>query len=341
MSPAHASPVASVLGPLAITITVMTACGASEPNAVAATPDALETDFDLSPQPASTRVAALAWQPPTCPQVYRVRISETYPDGLEKMLRTQAEHSESFLAVGDDPTSSSSSTSSTWPPGPIPGDRVFLGRAAFRGPKTQERPLHREFALSAALAGPGSPDAGCYERTWDPVEDAVALGWPQLPARLAAIGETWSGARVEARCNRSACVDTVTRGGGPNNHLLPCTTMSWRERLDGIFTLGDSQVAVISSFWSDGHPLDEGLWSERTAVISVDHGRLLHSHTFIHHTYTGIERELRMDAVDACPGSLVAAGWSPDAAVLDARETLLAALAEPARPQDKTRDGAR
>ena len=339
--PLAPSSVASVLASLALT-----ACAQSEPAAPA--PDVLQTDFELSPQPAATRVAALAWHPPVCPQVYRVRIDETYPDGLEKMLRTQAEHSESFLAVGDEPassstssTSSTSSPSSPWPPGPIPGDRVFTGRAAFRGPRTQSRPLHREFALSAALAGPGSPDAGCYERTWDPVEDAVALGWPQLPGRLAAIGETWSGARVEARCNRSACVDTVTRGGGPNNHLLPCTTMSWRERLDGIFTLGEDQVAVISSFWSDGHPLDEGLWSERTAVVSVDHGRLLHSHTFIHHTYTGIERELRMDAVDDCPGGLVAAGWSPDAAVLASRETLLAALAEPARPQDKTKDGAR
>ena len=188
----------------------------------------------------------------------------------------------------------------------------------FRGPKTQNKPLPREFALSAALAGPASPDAPCYERTWDPVEDAVALGWPQLPARMAAVGETWVGARVEARCNRSACVDTKTRGGGPENHFRPCTTMSWRERLDGIYTLGAGQVAVISSFWSDGHPLDEGLWSERTAVVSVDSGRLLHSHTFIHHTYTGIERELRMDAVDDCPGGLVAAGWSPDAAVSSA-----------------------
>jgi len=339
------SPVASVLASLAMTaMATMTACAPSEPGAVAAAPDVLQTDFELAPLPAATRVAALAWQPPVCPQVYRVRIDETYPDGLEKMLRTQTEHSESFLAVGDEPRGAGPSTSSSsppWPPGPVPGDRVFTGRVAFRGPKTQNRPLHREFALSATLAGPGSPDAGCHERTWDPVEDAVALGWPQLPGRLAAIGETWSGARVEARCNRSACVDTVTRGGGPNNHFRPCTTMSWRERLDGIFTLGDVQVAVISSFWSDGHPLGEGLWSERTAVVSVDHGRLLHSHTFIHHTYTGIERELRMDAVDDCPGGLVAAGWSPDAAVLAARATLLAALAEPARPQDKTRDGAR
>jgi hypothetical protein len=124
--------------------------------------------------------------------------------------------------------------------------------------------------------------------------------------------------------------------------------MSWRERLDGLFELGEDRVAVISSFWSDGHPLDEGLWSERTAVVSVEHGRLLHSHTFIHHTYTGIEREVRVDAIDSCPGGLVAAGWSPDAAASDGREALLSALGSsgdrptgPGNRPDKTRDGTR
>ena len=315
------------------------ACAPGEPSGVA--PEVLQADFDLAPRPAATRVATLAWQPPVCPQVYRVRVDETYPPGLEKMLRAEAEHSESFMAVGAEP----GARADAWPPGPVPQDRVFTGRAVFRGPKTQQKSLHREFALSAALAGPASPDAPCHERTWDPVEDAVALAWPQLPARLAAVGETWRGARVEARCNRSACVDTKTRGGGRDNHFRPCTTMSWRERLDGIFELGageaDGRVAVISSFWSDGHPLDEGLWSERTAVVSVEHGRLLHSQTLIHHTYTGIEREVRVDAIDRCPGGLVAAGWSPDVAASDGRETLLSALAEPTRLQDKTRDGAR
>jgi hypothetical protein len=71
---------------------------------------------------------------------------------------------------------------------------------------------------------------------------------------------------------------------------------------------------VISSFWSDGQPLGEGLWSERTAVVAVDHGRLLHATAKIHHGYSGIEREVRIDAVDELPGGLVAAGWTPDPA---------------------------
>jgi hypothetical protein len=96
---------------------------------------------------------------------------------------------------------------------------VFVGELSFQGPRTANRPLQREFALSATLAGPASPDAACHERTWDAVEDAMALGWPQLPGRLTAVGETWTGARVESRCNRSACVDPETRGGGPRQRI--------------------------------------------------------------------------------------------------------------------------
>lgn len=288
-----------------------------------APPAALVEEFSLDPVVAPDRVVTLAWQAPaSCPQVFRVRIDERYPDGLEAMLRTRAEHSESWLAVAGPERALEG-----WPEGPVPEDRVFVGRSLFRGPKTQGRPLQREFALSATLAGPASPDAPCYERTWDPVEDAMALGWPALPGRMVAVGETWRGARVEARCNRSACVDPQTRAGGPENHHRPCTTMSWRERLDGVFRLGGERVVEISSFWSDGQPLEEGIWSERKALVSLEHGRLIHSETVIHHGYSGIEREVRVDAVDECAGGLVAAGWRADGATVAGRDALLTALA--------------
>ena len=291
-------------------------------------------EFDLTPRPAPARTAPLAWSAPAaCSQVYRVRIDETYPPGLAERLHTKAEHSESFLVI----TGPREGDRTSWPSGPVPKDRFFAGRLTFRGPKTQDRPVLREFALSAELAGPASPDAACMERTWDPAEDALALGWPQLPARLVARGETWRGARVEATCNRSACVDPKTGGGGRDNHFRPCATMSWRERLDGLYTLGDEQVAQISSFWSDGHPLGEALWSERSVVVSVEHGRLLHSQTLIHHGYSGIEREVRVDAIDGCPGGLVAAGWSPDPALVAARDALLAAAEAPGSGQNHSR----
>jgi hypothetical protein len=317
---------------LVVAFALAPACAEPDPNESAALVELAE--FDLAARPDPARAAPLAWQAPAaCPQVYRVRIDETYPPGLEERLHSKAEHSESFLVI----TGPREAERVSWPSGPVPKDRVFSGRLTFKGPKTQDRPVLRDFALSAELAGPASPDAACMERTWDPVEDALALGWPQLPARLVARGEIWRGARVEARCNRSACVDPKTGGGGKENHERPCATMSWRERLDGLFMLGDQQVAQISSFWSDGHPLGEALSSERNAVISVEHGRLLHSQTIIHHDYTGIERDVRVDAVDACPGGLVAAGWSPSEAVLAARDALLTAAAAPGTAQDPAR----
>lgn len=280
-------------------------------------------EFELQLAPSDAPAAHLAWQPPRCPLVYRVRVDETYPPGVAEYLNTRPEHSESWLAVEPAPADF------TWPPGPVPSDRVFAGSLVFTGPRTQHRPLRREFALSAALAGPASPDAACFERTWDPVEDALALGWPQLSARLTAVGESWTGARVESRCNRSACVDPETHGGGKTAHHLPCVTPSWRERLDGLGELatpdGPLRVAVISSAWTDGNPVGEGLSSERTAVVSLTDGRLVHAHARVHHGYSGIEREVRLDAVDTCPGSLVSAGWQPPASVVDARAAVLAA----------------
>ena len=311
----------AALSPALVSAVLLTAC-AAEADGEPAELVELGVEFDLAPRADPARAAPLAWRAPTrCPQVYRVRIDETYPPGLEERLHTRAEHSDSFFVIS----------------GPLAQGQEFVGRLVYRGPKTQDRPVLRDFAMSAELAGPASPDAPCRERTWDPVEDALALGWPQLPARLVARGETWRGARVEATCNRSACVDPKTGGGGRDNHFRPCATMSWRERLDGIYTLGDEQVAQISSFWSDGHPLGEALWSERSVVVSVEHGRLLHSQTLIHHGYSGIEREVRVDAIDGCPGGLVAAGWSPDPALVAARDALLAAAEAPGSGQNHSR----
>jgi hypothetical protein len=311
-----------------VALALLAACESEAP--ATASTSALEQEFGLTPAALGDRVAELGWQAPEpCPQVYRVRVDETYPEGLEARMHTRAEHSESWLVLAADADAKPEAR----PPGPVPEDRPFVGRTLFRGPKTQDRVLTRELGLSAALLGPASPDAPCFERTWDPVEDALALAWPRLPGRLTALGETWRGARVEARCNRSACVDPETRGGGPENHERPCATMSWRERLDALYRQGGAMVAEISSFWSDGHPLGDGIWSERSAVISVDHGRLLHSRTTIHHGYTGIEREVRLDAVDACAGGLVAAGWA-DSAAIGPRDQLLTELA--ARPGTRT-----
>lgn len=280
----------------------------------------------LSLLPAPTRVAFLAWQPPPrdCPLAYRVRVDDTYPPGFARVMHVEEEHSDAVLALGRGRLSEP--TEGTWPAGPVPEGRVFEGQLVYRGPRTAGRELLREWALSATQLGPASPDAACFERTWDPIEDALALGWPALPGRRVAVGEVWTGARVEGRCNRSACIDPETRAGGKEAHERPCATMSWRERLDGVYLLGDARVAAISSFWSDGHPLDTGVWSERVALVDADSGRLVRAEISIHHNFTGVERQIRLDAVDTCPGGLVAAGYTPPEATLAEREALVAAL---------------
>lgn len=299
-----------------------------------ASPLDLSAEYGLVLTDAPNAVAPLAWHAPAadCPLAYRVRVDETFPPGLEEFLHTKEEHSSSVLVLGSRFLSAPKNMSGeTWHEGPVPEDKPFAGQLVFRGPKTAGRELLREWAASATLVGPASPDAPCYERTWDPVEDALALGFPALPGRRVAVDEVWRGARVEGRCNRSACVDPATGAGGEEAHERPCATMSWRERLDGLYTLGGpagdaALVAQITSFWSDGQPLDKGVWSERVALVDVLRGRLLRAEVTVHHNFTGIERHVVIDAVDGCPGGLVAAGWAAPAAVVDERDNLKAAL---------------
>lgn len=302
-----------------------------------ATPVDLSADYDgLVLTDAPNAVAHLAWHSPRpdCPLAYRVRIDETFPPGLAEFLHTQEEHSQSLLVLGWGMRSSHGEKDmpdEQGPIGPVPKDRPFAGQLMFRGPKSSGRELLREWAASAELVGPAAPDAACYERSWDPVEDALALAFPQLPGRRVRVGEVWRGARVEGRCNRSACVDPDNGAGGAAAHERPCATMSWRERLDGLYTLAGAggevtTVAQLAGFWSDGQPLDKGVWSERTVLVDVDHGRPLRAEVFVHHNFTGIERHVVIDAVDTCPGGLVAAGWAAPQTVVDERAALTAAL---------------
>lgn len=305
----------------ALTAAVLACAPADEP-----APLDLEAEYGLSLSPAPTAIAPLAWQAPdeTCPLAYRVRVDETFPPGLAEFLHSQEEHSESVIVLGHGLMSKQ-----TWPAGPVPRGEVFAGQLTYRGPKTSGRELLREWALSAALIGPASPDAACYERTWDPIEDALSLGWPELPARRARVGEVWRGARVEGRCNRAACIDPETRGGGAKAHHMPCTTMSWRERLVGLYDLGGRggrTVAQIASFWSDGQALDIGIWTERTALVDVEAGRLLRAEVFVHHGFMNLERQIRIDAIDGCAGGLVAAGWAPPEHLIKERDALAGAL---------------
>ena len=263
--------------------------------------------LDLAPAP--TQAVDLRWRPPAaCPQVYRVTIDEDVPERHQRLTNTTPERSQSFLLLGADPA---------LPARPAPArpgeDDLWQGLQLFTGPRTHGREVRRELFLSGALVGPASPDAACFERTWDPLEDALALGWPRLPARLVARGEAWAGAKVEGRCNRAACVDPESGAGGPEVHHRPCVTMPWRERLEGIYDRGGERYAAISSYWSDGNPPGVGVSSERTALVATRSGRLVAAEAVIHHGFLKITRTVRIEAVDPCPGGLLAAGWQPPA----------------------------
>jgi hypothetical protein len=186
--------------------------------------------------------------------------------------------------------------------------------------------------------GPAAPTAACTPRTWDPVEDALTLAWPWLPGRVVGIGETWDGARVGGRCNKTACIDPETYAGGAANHHRPCVTERWQETLVGLYDTEAGLVAAIESSWSDGHGA-AGIHAERRALVAVDHGRPLYSRTTIYHPFpymtqnkefSPITRTWTAVALDDCAGGPVAAGRSPGADEADraqrAREGLQALL---------------
>ncbi len=285
---------------------LVVACGDAEPSR----PEAVAwftSPTGIALEAARTQAVDLRWRPPTCPQVYRVTIDEDVPERHQRLTNTPPERSQSFLVLGPDHLHPQQVAAR-------PGeDDLWQGLQVFFGPRTKDRTLRRELHLSGALLGPASPDAACFERTWDPMEDALALGWPRLPARLVARGETWTGARVESRCNKAACIDPQSGAGGADAHQLPCVTMSWREHLEGIYEREGERYAAISSYWSDGNPPGVGIYAERTALIASRGGRLVAAEAVIHHGFLKITRNVRIEAVDACPGGMAASGWRPPA----------------------------
>ncbi|MCA9634682.1 MAG: hypothetical protein KC420_01465 [Myxococcales bacterium] len=301
--------------------------------------------YGLELAAADTGVVDLRWRPPSeCVQVYRVVVDDEYPESFVRYMQIPAEKSESFLALGPDLVVAPPRRPLGEPPSPrLTPDEVWRGRLNFFGPRTKDHELQRELLLSGSLIGPASPDAACFERTWDPIEDALALGWPALPGRLVAHGERWSGARVESRCNRSACVSDEG-AGGPEQHHLACVTMSWRETLEGIYEEEGRRIAALTSYWSDGAPPELGIWAERQSLVDADAGRLLASEITIHHNRFGVTRNLRIEAVDECPGSLPATSWAGDeAATLSTQIERARAGLDPRKPAEarsvRERDG--
>lgn len=308
--------------------------------------EALEP-FGITPTVADTAVATLAYQPPTleCPHVIRIEV-QNEPDLMHEP------DSVSFLSVGIPPKSRND--------GPYTDVQTL-----YRGFRAEKGAQHAG-SMSATEIGPTSPTAGCLPQTWDPIDDAMTLGWPELTGRLTGLGERWTGHRVAGKCNRAACVDPKTGGGGPDNHARTCVTQDWQNSLVGIFEHQDERLALVRGTWTDGHGAVDpsnttGIWAERFTLINLDHGRPMWSHNRLHHSFpqptsdkswSPIDRTWEMQAADMCPGSLASHGWDraqdvlagvqeqiamqadPDAVLRATRRTPTAPISNPAAPDN-------
>jgi hypothetical protein len=292
----------------------------------------------LHAEPSTDVVAPLGWQVPSeaCPHAYRIHTSYT-------PAQMHEEDSVSWLALGRAPdVDRPGRVVAAVPEGvPVPLGVVAPLQLYYRGLRAERRGSSRDVFASAQQYGPSAPTAACFPRTWDPMEDALALGWPQLADHPVLVGERWTGGRVEGKCNRSPCVDPHTGGGGEEQHHRACVSMSWSERLAGIYEIADERLALVESHWDDGHE-GLGISTDRITLVSVDHGRPVWSRTVVDHrfpqpaadrTFAPVVRTWVMESVDACPGSLTALGWQPDADV----QTELAGLIEQLGNSDELR----
>lgn len=265
---------------------------------------------------APTHVAQLAWHAPAaeCTQVYCIAID--YQPAIK-----HEEASTSFLAIGHHPNDDDVQPD---PALPIPAGATFEGRVHYEGVRVRDPGVSRDVWLSSLHAGPASPTAGCLGQTWDPIEDAMTLGWPKLTGRLTAIDESWTGLRVEGKCNKSACADPETGKGGADNPKRTCVTPDFEETLAGVYDIAGERYALVTSTWTDGHgPADAGntigIWTERVALVSIDHGRPAWARAVVHYNFVQelaaggwgpVTRTWEMQSIDDCAGSLAAMGWS-------------------------------
>lgn len=315
---------AAALGVLLSAGSGAAACGGA---AAGSQLEELEVDTAMQPYgldfaPAELPSVELGWQAPpaACPHAYRLTVDH------EPALRFEEDGTAS-LVLGRHPRQQPSGALG---PGPIPPGVLVPGHLFYQGVRAERVGATRDVTFTAEFAGPAAPTAACMPRTWDPMEDALALGWPQLPGRLTAVGESWNGLPVQGKCARSACVDPQTGGGGPENHERTCVTAPWHEQLAGLFEVRGELYAWIVSRWSDGHGVGQGINTLRRTLVSVEHGRPVWSQTRIDHRFAQpvasggfapVVRTWTLEAIDACPGSLHAAGWErpPELADEEAR----------------------
>lgn len=289
--------------------------------------DATMQPYGLDLTPAKLPSVELGWQAPPddCPHAYRLTVDyeptlRFEEDGTSSLIlgRHPRQQPEPLEGPRTPDRASALARAAQSGAGPIPPGVMVPAHVFYQGVRAERVGATRDVYLTAEFAGPAAPTAACMPRTWDPMEDALALGWPKLTGRLTAVGESWNGLPVEGKCARSACVDPQTGGGGADQHDRTCVTAPWHEHLAGLFEVRGELYAWIVSRWSDGHGAAQGINTLRQTLVSVEHGRPVWSRTRIDHRFAQpvaaggfapVVRTWTLEAIDECPGSLAAAGW--------------------------------
>jgi hypothetical protein len=223
---------------------------------------------------------ALSWRAPSeCVEVYRVRIDEHHRDSsVAVFIGREEEHATHYLVLARDPSGRAHA-----------GLTPVLGVLLVDG----EAPRERDLWWSASSVGPSAPDFACRRRSWDPLEDALALGWPRLPGVRTRVGERWLGAGVEGRCHETVCLDP----DGSFGHAVPCRARPWTEQLAGV----EKNLTLILGEWDDGHdPVRSEIGILTSREIVIDEGRPLYVRAVIDQRWAGVRRELSLVRLDDC-----------------------------------------
>lgn len=298
--------------------------------------------YGLDPAPSELPSVPLGWQAPPedCPHAYRLTVDyepalRFEGDGTSSLILGRHPRQQPERLQGAKPGNGAAGPAIEIPPGPIPPGTMVPAHLFYQGIRAERVGATRDVYLTAEFAGPAAPTAACMPRTWDPMEDALALGWPRLTGRLTAVGERWNGLPVEGKCARSTCVDPQTGGGGADQHARTCVSPPWKEQLAGIYELDGELHAWIVSRWSDGHGPGQGISTLRHTLVSVEHGRPVWSRTVVDHRFAQpvadgfapVVRTWTLEAIDACPGSLHGVGWERPAELADEEARLRDRLA--------------
>ena len=150
------------------------------------------------------------------------------------------------------------------------------------------RSVERTVSSDGSELGPAAPDAACRVDPVDPLEHALALGWPRLPVAPVSPGMAWTGQGPEGLCQQFAC---FSPSGGMTEQ--PCVASPWELSLA---ELGQDEARVVGT-WRDG---SAGARAEATVVIDTGSGAMLRAQVDVRQPFAG-------PSTDGVPGPASAA----------------------------------